>query len=241
MIKSPIKTNKDKTNQIIPIILENFPENYQNMKYIEPFIGNGSILLNKEKSIEEVACDNDSNIINIWRSIRDENKNFKSKLLKLNYNEKIFDLFKSKKVEKEYFKDALSEFVLLKMSKLSNKSTFNKLDRKKSYKFWKETAENIKNIEERIKSVYFLYNRPFELLEKFDSSSTFCFCSAPFYEDDKKSELTTDEHIQLCDLLLNFRGKVILYSNNCSFYRRLFKDWKNIKLKTKKDCLWINF
>ena len=76
MIKSPIKTNKDKTNQIIPIILENFPENYQNMKYIEPFIGNGSILLNKEKSIEEVSCDNDSNIINIWRSIRDENKNF---------------------------------------------------------------------------------------------------------------------------------------------------------------------
>lgn len=241
MTKSPIKTNKDKANQLVQTIIQHFPEDYQSMRYVEPFVGNGSVLLNKQKSIEEVVCDNDSNIINIWRCIRDENKNLRSKLIKLNYNEKTFDLFKNKKVEKEYFKEGLLEFVLLKMSKFSNKNSFNKLDRKKSYKFWKETSENIKNIEERIKDVYFLYNRPFEVLQKFDSSSTFCFCSAPSYEDDKKSELTTDEHIQLADILLDFRGKVVLYANNCSFYKRLFKNWKNIKLKTKKDCLWINF
>lgn len=241
MIKTPIKTNKDKASQIIPIILQHFPENYQNMRYLEPFIGNGSILLNKEKSLEEVACDNNSNIIKIWKSIRDENKNFRSKMSKLNYNEKTFDFYKNKKIEKEYFKEALVEFILLKMSKLANKNVFNKLDRKKSYKFWKETLENIKNIEERVSDVYFLYNHPFEVLQKFDSNSTFCFCSAPFYEDNNKSEFTTDEHIQLSDILLDFRGKVVLYANNCSFYRRLFKNWKNIKLKTKKDCLWVNF
>jgi site-specific DNA-adenine methylase len=237
MTKLLIKTNNDKTVQISNWIIENFPDDYINMRYLEPFVGNGSVLLNKFKSIEEVVCDFDSNIVKLWRAVRDENKNIRNKLLKLNYNQKTYEAIKNKKIDNDYFKEALSYFIISKMG--GNK--FNKIDRKKAYKFWKESAENISSVEERIKEVYFLYKTPFELIEKFDNNLTLCFCSPPFYDEQKKLEMKTDEYILLCDLLLSFRGKVVLYANNCAFFRRLFKDWKNIKLKGKNNCLWVNY
>lgn len=116
-----------------------------------------------------------------------------------------------------------------------------KIDKKKSYSFWKNQIKIISEIQERIKNVYFLVESPFEVIKKFDNDKTFCFCAAPFY-DEKKSEMTTDEYIVLSDLLLDFRGKLMMYSNNCVFYRRLFKNWKTIKQKGKNShCLWINF
>ena len=237
MIKPPIKTNNDKASQISNWIIQQFPNDYANLRYVEPFVGNGSVILNKIKSVEEVASDYNPDVIKLWRVVRDENKSLRNKILKLNYNEKTYETIKNKKVEKDYFKEAFSHYVISKMG--GNK--FSKLDRKKAYRFWKDAAENIYSLEERIKEVYFLYKSPFETIEKFDNTSALCFCSPPFYEDQKKSEMTTDEYISLCDLLLSFRGKVLLYANNCTFFRRLFKDWKNIKLKGKKNCLWINY
>ena len=72
LIKPPIKTNHSKLS-ICSWIIEKFPAGYENMSYIEPFIGNGSVFLNKLKSKEEVASDLNKNIIYTWKAIRDEN------------------------------------------------------------------------------------------------------------------------------------------------------------------------
>lgn len=241
-IKPPIRTSRSKSS-VCSWIIEKFPLEYDKMMYIEPFVGNGSILLNKLKSVEEVCGDLNKNIIYVWKALRDENKSFRSKLIKLKYNEKFFEFIKNKKVEKDYFKEAFKEFILCKMSRLGLKETFDHLDRKKSNRLWKETSENIASIEDRIKDVYFLSKHPLEVVQKFDNQNAFCFCCPPPILEEK-SELTTDEYVNLSDLLLSFRGKVMLYGNNCSFYKRIFKDWKMIKVKSttkKSDCLWINF
>ena len=52
-------------------IIEKFPENYKEMRYVEPYVGNGSVLLNKEKSIEEVVGDPSQEVINLWKVIKD--------------------------------------------------------------------------------------------------------------------------------------------------------------------------
>jgi site-specific DNA-adenine methylase len=234
-IKSIIKTNNNK-NAICSWIIENFPENYENMNYVEPFVGNGIVLLNKKKSIEEVAGDLDEEVLLIWKTIKNNYKNFKTKISKVKYSEKFFNEILGKK------SNIFNEFILRKMSKLANKKSFDPLDRKKANVFWKQVLENSKIVQDRIKDTYFIKKPPLELIIKFDGVDSFCFCGPPSITD-KQTPLSTDDYVNITEALLDFRGKVVFLGNNCSFYKRVFKEWKIIKRKTsnKNDCLWVNF
>jgi DNA adenine methylase len=242
-IKPIIKINNNNLS-ISNWIIEKFPENYKEINYLEPFVGNGSVLLNKEASLEEVVNDLDLKIINIWRSIRDESKLIKNKLSKINYSEKNFNLIKNKKDEKDYLKQSMIELCLKKMSKLGQKEHYDQLDRKKANSIWKEMLENIPIIAERVQNVYFLNKSPIEIIKSFDSQNTFCFCSPPSLNE-KNGLLKTEDHIDLGDALNSYRGKVLIYAENTSIYRRMFNSWKSIKRKTAsgptKDCIWVNF
>lgn len=241
MIKSPIKLSINKYS-VCSWIIEKFPEDYEKLRYIEPFVGNGLILLNKNKSQEEVAGDIDPNIISIWRIMRDENKNFRNKISKLSYTEKYFNLVKNKKYEKDYFKEYFFDFVLRKMSKNGQKNIFDSIERKKINKFWKDVSENISSLEERIKDVYFINKNPIDIINGFSNPDCLCYCCPPPFLE-KNSQMTTDEYVQLTDSIKSFRGKVVFYGNNCSFYKRILSDWKIIKNKNNKnkDFIWINF
>lgn len=240
MIKSPIKTNNNKYS-ICSWIIEKFPEKYEQMRYIEPFVGNGLILLNKNKSQEEVAGDIDPNIISIWRILRDENKNFRNKINKLSYNEKYFNLIKNKKYQNDHFKEYFFDFVLRRMSKNGQKNIFDSIERKKINKFWKDVSENISSVEERINNVYFISKKPVEIIENFSNPDCLCYCCPPPFID-KNPTMSTDEYVLLTDSLKSFRGKVVFCGNNCTFYKRIFSDWKIVKNKNKNtDFLWINF
>ena len=230
-MKSIIKHNNKSI--IASWILEKFPEGYQNLRYIEPFVGNGSILLNKDKSIEEVAGDSDLNIINLWKVIKDESKVLKKRLSKTRYSEKVFNEIK-KLNDKEYSKQAATEISLRRMSKSDNKETFDQLDRKKANQNWKQLVDSIDLISDRVSSVYFLNIKPIEIISKFDNEKTFCFCSPPNSEN-------SGDFIDICSQLKSFRGKAMFCAENSTVYRRLFSEWKCIKNKNKKHVIWCNF
>ena len=243
-IKPIIKINHNNLS-ISNWILEKFPENYEQMNYLEPFVGNGSILLNKEKSIEEVVSDVDLKIINIWRSIRDESKLIKSKLNKISYSEKNFNLIKNKKDEKDYLKQSVVELCLRKMSKSGLKEQYDQLDRKKINIIWKEMLETLPMISKRIQDVYFLNKNPVDIIKSFNSQNSFCFCCPPSLTNEKNNFMKVDDHIDMGDALNAYRGKALVYAENTPVYRRMFTSWKCIKRKMAsgsiKDCIWVNF
>jgi DNA adenine methylase len=78
-LKPIVKVNETK-NYLTSWIIEKFPENYRELKYIELFLGGSSVLLNKDPSIEEVGNESNIDVLRIWQSIRDEPKLFISKL-----------------------------------------------------------------------------------------------------------------------------------------------------------------
>jgi len=229
-IKPIIKSNNKLS--IISWILEKFPQDYQQMRYVEPFVGNGSVLLNKDKSIEEVVGDEDLKVINMWRVIRDEFKLTKSRLSKIRYSEKVFNELKSTN-EKDYSKQAVLEICLRRMSKSDDKETFDHLERKKCNQNWKCLLENLDQISDRISNVYFLEKSSSEIISAFDSEKSFCFCSPPSKE--------TSNYVDICEQLKSCRGKVVFCAENLTLYRRMFSDWKCCKNKNKKHVIWCNF
>lgn len=195
-------------------IIEKFPEDYQKMRYIEPYVGNGSILLNKEKSIEEVAGDPNLEIINLWKVIKDEYKILNKKLSKLSYSEKTFK--EIKKNEKEYLQKAIIELVTRRLSKNENKELYNPLDKKNANDNWKQLIKSLEEIHNRISQVYFLSKSPKELISSFDNEKTFCFCSP------SNIDKNNNNFIDVCEQLKTFRGKVVFFAENSSMYKRIF-------------------
>lgn len=236
MIKNLFKIENNKSS-ISSWIINHFPENYESLKYIEPYVGNGSILLNKNPSVEECVSDSDDSVIEIWKMIKDENRVIKSQLSKINYNNKNFDLFLNENLKND-FKKNLYNFLLRLMSKNGKCLEFQKLDKSKSRIFFKKVIEEIEEYKNRIKNIYFLKSDPLEIISKFDSKETFCFCCPPRF-DEKKSDINF--YTNLTEIAFNFRGKILFLGNNCKFYKRIFSDWSFEDKKNSKDCIWFNF
>jgi DNA adenine methylase len=98
-------------------IISNFPENYQEMTYLEPFCGGANVLLNKKKSTVEIINDLDSSVINIYQALRDEPKEFIRRLNLCKYTEETFERSLKKTQYDDYLDQAVNEFILRRMSR----------------------------------------------------------------------------------------------------------------------------
>lgn len=239
-LKPVVKVNESKSH-LSDWIVERFPENYREMTYLEPFLGSGSVLLAKDPSKEEIANDLDSGIMNTWRAVRDEYKLFTSKIKRIDHKESIFAKYQ-KKIEMDYLNDAVRDFVIRHMSKSGLKKTY--LPKEKNLTCgdcWCDILESVPAVSERIKDVFFLNKDALSVIKAFSHKDSFVYCDPPSFQD-KNSEMNTDKHIELSDILKEFRGKVIISAHNSSLYRRLYNGWARKGIPGRpKESIWLNF
>ena len=87
----------------------------------------------------------------------------------------------------------------------------------------------------------------------------FVYCDPPYVPDTRTAqnayeyEMSTDDHIDLANVLLNFKGKVIVSGYHSALYKRLYKPWKCVQKKIanhasqsktkvqKTECIWMNY
>jgi DNA adenine methylase len=237
-LKPIIKVSENK-NYLASWIIERFPEGYQNMVYIEPFVGSGGVLLNKEPSKEEVASDLDSGIMDIWRAVRDEPNPFMSKTKRMECKESTFKRLLKKK-ETDYLGRAANEFVLRQMSKSGLKKHFIPKDKNiKCKDCWCDVFEKIPAVSTRIESVHFLDKDAVEILDAFSHKDTLAYCDPPSVKD---SGMDSDNHVTLGNILKNFKGKVVISGHVTALYKRIYSDWtRKVVPGRPKECIWTNF
>lgn len=221
-------------------IINHFPEKYEEMSYIEPFIGGGNIFLNKNSSKEEIINDNNLEIIQIWQILRDEGKTFLSKLKKIEYKEKTFKFYLNKKC-KNHFEESIKEYILRKMSKNENKTNYCA---PKTSKKWKEIITDLENILPKIKNLKIFNKNAIEIIKYFNDENSLIYCDPPELnlKQNEQNEMSTDKHIELAEALNSSQGKIIVSSKCNSLYRKLYTEWKMYKNSSNKnECIWINF
>lgn len=235
-------------------ILDNLPEMTGDEEYVEPYCGTASVLINKNKSQLEVINDLDPGIVAIFRAIRDENSLFVKKLKKIEYKKESFDKALTKIEFDNNINYAINEFVLRRMSRSGMKKSFSASEMK-SADHWLTIIEELPMISKRIKNC-FIFNKPaIDVIKAFNHEKTICYVDPPCLQETKNSpdeyEMTTDDHIELAKVLIDFKGKVIISGYYSTLYKRLYKEWKCIKkvipnntsqAKTKKtECIWVNY
>jgi DNA adenine methylase len=222
-------------------ILSFFPEGYENMVYIEPYAGAGSVFLNKKRSAEEGLNDLDKGVVDIFRALRDEPDVFTSRLKKLSYSEETFNLHLSKKEFDDYLDHAVSEFVLRRMSRGGLKKHFAWSERLRGgqpgdINAWKTILEELPSIAEETKNAYIMNEKAIKVINVFNHSNTLVYIDPPYLPETRVSqdiythEMDTDDHIELSEILNSFKGKVILSGYPSKLYKRLYD---NVKVLTK--------
>jgi site-specific DNA-adenine methylase len=104
-------------------IIDHLPDNYQTYDYVEPFVGGGSVFLNKIAADEgkiEVINDLDLGVVRIYQALRDEPEAFIKALKRITYSENVFEreLKKYGKFESQrWLEHAVNEFVVRRMSR----------------------------------------------------------------------------------------------------------------------------
>lgn len=248
-------------------ITDNFPSNYAELSYLEPYLGAGSVLLNKDVACVEAVNDADVGIIQIFRALRDEPSAFIRRLKRTNYTERTFVRAKNKITSgeyKDYMDHAVNEFILRRMSRGGLKQAFAWSDRQRGGKpgdvnAWLTIVEELPLIAKRLEGIH-IFNKPaVEVIKAFDDEDFLCYCDPPYLPSTRVStsaydiEMTTDDHVALVEALKLYRGRVIISGYPSTLYRRAFADWRYIRknianhasqqrVKSRKvECIWMNY
>ena len=218
-------------------VISEFPENYQELIYVDVFCDNLGIYLEKSKSKIEIINDTDLGIIQTYRAIRDEYKYFIKKLNAIKCNNETFDTFveNAQKTYEDYIEKGINEFVLRKLSKSENKKSF--INKKIK---WDSIIDEVLAIKNRLQETFIMNKEALEVIQKFNNQDSFLFCNLP--TNIKEQQINKIVHSLKC-----FSGQVIVTSRDHKLCRESFADWnckrKMIQNKGKKslECIWKNY
>lgn len=248
-IRPVIKTCDEKWS-IREWILSKFPENYEEMTYVEPFGGGINMLFSKNKSVREIINDKDVDVLNIYRAVRDEPLELIRKANLFKHSQEDFEKIEKRKQFEDYLDQAVNDLLLRRTSKNGLKKSYIKTANIKS---WKDSISLLSQNSERLREVFILNKSAIESIKAFDAEDTLLYCDPPYLHDTKVSKLVYDseikpeDHIELHQVLNDFSGKIILSGCISPLYKRLYKNWNMSKkrINTTKDkrteIIWTNF
>lgn len=232
----PIVKKSDDQN-ITEWIIGEFPESYQNMIYIDVMCRDLNIMLAKERSKLEILNDTHEGIIQVYRAIRDENKDFSKKISNVRCTESTFQKYLENQNLKfdDYLDKAVNEFVLRKLSKSENKEVFSN---KKVE--WKKVLQEVNELHKRLQETFIMNKEAIEVIQKFNHSDSVLYYALPTGHKDQF-------YTKLANTFKNFSGHAIISCSDHKIFKLFFQDWKLKrkmfqKLNKKRiQYIWKNY
>ena len=214
-------------------VLARFPSDYD--KYIEVFGGAGWVLFHRpEDKKMEVFNDYNSNLVNLYRCVRDKPNKLKYRLrYVLNSREDfniIANVYRKNRLGRMYDVDRAAKFYqLIKHSYGSCVDRYGANPRS----LWRQFP-NIDRAAERLQRVV-IENRDFEkLIQQYDSPKSFFYCDPPYFATEDyylDVSFKKEDHLRLHNALMNCTGKFLISYNDCDEIRRLW-DKPNIYIES---------
>jgi DNA adenine methylase len=212
---------------LLPII-----NNIEHIAYVEPFGGSGAVLFNKPISQVEVYNDVYGDVVNFFRVLR-------------NNTEEIIKLLSLTPYSREEFGDStedtskLSDIEMARLffvrarqvrsssatnCNISNWSYVTSNTRRgisQNTSRWLSGIEGLPEFAERLLLVQIENKKALDVISRYDTETTLFYLDPPYTLDTRSQkaysdEMSTKDHIELLDLIVNIKGKVIIsgYPNN---------------------------
>lgn len=249
---------------LAPWIISNFPEHYEKMVYLEPFVGSGAVFFNKVPSAVETINDLDSGIYNLFMILRDRPGDLKKALELTPYSREEYD--RSFEPSDDPLESARRFMVK------TTQAIGAKMDGKCGWRNHKQTkiggtackwagiTNTIEMAAKRLKGsttqlVQIEHMDALRLIERYKSSEeTLMYLDPPYLRSTRKSgrlyvhEMTEADQRRMLELILECKGKIILSGYQSGLYDECLKGWhKNTHLtrttsaEIVQEVIWMNY
>jgi DNA adenine methylase len=256
-MRSPLKYHGGK-HYLARRIVALFPEH---KTYVEPFIGGGSILLNKAPAEQEIAGDINAALINFW-TVLQQDSGFRC-AVGHPYSADTFEQAECWMEAPEPLSRAAGFMIRNRFSRGGLGKDFAWSDRLRGgqpgdLNAWKTIREELPAIIARVKSVEFKERAALPLICRFDSPDALIYCDPPYLHETRTAkkaydhEMTSVDHHALLDTLKGCEGKVFLSGYRSATYDKALAGWKRTdfdmpnhsgqgKSKQRRiECVWEN-
>ena len=224
-------------------IVQVLPDNYETMKYCEPFVGGGSVFWRMNEPVESVLNDLNKDVFHLWVDM----KKFGQKIPLMNfsiYNRKLFYDMLEKTDMPQSPERLYRNLVVSRLSFAGNRYNFvgekeclKKNGKKTLGKHLKINALNYKNA---LKNVLILNQDYKQVLNKHDDINTFFYLDPPYEKSASRSskqwryvkeDIISPEEI--LEAVKDLKGKFLISYNYSPHIKELFKDFKIKEVSTK--------
>jgi DNA adenine methylase len=245
--------------KLAPWIISYFPEH---TVYIEPFGGAASVLLQKPRSYSEVYNDLNSDVVNVFRVLRDPMQAGRlCRLLELTpfSREEYGSLYERSEDPIE----AARRFIARSTMGLGADST----NRNNGFRYglqnpkvshareWMNYPPHIEQFAKRLAGVV-IENRPaLQVISMFDHRNALFYMDPPYVHTTRSAtcknayrhEMSDADHLELAKIAHQVKGMVIISGYRCELYDELYKDWLRVDraamaefAKARIESLWIS-
>jgi len=219
-------------------IINYFPEH---RIYVEPFGGAGSVLLRKPPSKSDVFNDLDSNVVNLFRVLRNgamyQELERRLKLTPFSRDEFMQAYEPTDEPVEQARRMMIRAWMgyggLRGRGRPGFRSNVVAKGHPSVAKTWKEVVDHLPAIVERLRTVT-IENRPaVEVIQGHDHPDTLFYVDPPYPLSTRQGsgktyahEMSDDDHRALATVLHSVEGKVVISGYPCALYDELYAGWQ---------------
>lgn len=259
MVTRPILRYHGGKWKLAPWVISHFPKH---RVYVEPFGGAASVLLQKERAYAEVYNDISSDVVNLFRVLRDAEQadRLRSALHLTPFSRDEFVLSYSRTDCPVEMARRLIVRSFMGFGSAAHNADYLTGFRRKSFRSgtspawdWGNYPDSIPAVVERLRGVC-IENRPaLNVIDAMDREDVLFYVDPPYVmstrqgRDTYEHELTDADHEKLASALHACKGMVVLSGYPCDLYRDLYADWRMVtrkayadKASPRTECLWLS-
>ena len=234
--------------------------------FVDLFCGSMAVTLNKKPSSIETVNDINSDIINFFKVLRESPDELIRQLFftpvsreEFNQSWEMEGCTEIEKARRFYVRVRQSFFSLGAQRK--NKGwhiakTQSRASIGETISKWNNGIEKLWPVIDRLKQIQ-IENKDFrEVITALDFPDCFFYCDPPYplevraSKNDYKHEFSTQDHLDLSELLHKIKGKAMISGYDGPLMRELYGDWymhafevrfNNIRSTKVQECIWTNY
>jgi DNA adenine methylase len=245
-------------------IISHFPEGYEKMVYLEPFLGSGAVFFNKRPGVVETINDLDDDVVNLFQILRERPEDLKKALLLTPYSREEYDR------AFEPCKDSLEQarrFMVRTTQAIGAKLGHGKCGWRnhKQIKIggtackWAGITETIDEAAERLRGgtknlVQIEKMDALCLIERYNTPDALIYIDPPYVRSTRKSgalyvhEMTDEGQRRLLGLIASSNAKIIISGYDSEMYNEMLKGWstdstmsRTTSTEAAREKIWMNY